>query len=52
MVYVFFVLVVTQYLQVGLETTVSIAGFSQALDLSPQPSSATCSASRCSLPSW
>ena len=36
MVYVFFVLVVTQYLQVGLETTVSIAGFSQALDLSPQ----------------
>ncbi|SFS11856.1 Major Facilitator Superfamily protein [Halomicrobium zhouii] len=35
MVYVFFVLVVTQYLQVGLETTVSVAGFSQTIDLSP-----------------
>ncbi|UPM44963.1 MFS transporter [Halocatena salina] len=35
MVYVFFVLVVTQILQVGVETTVSIAGYSYAIDLSP-----------------
>ncbi|RRJ29420.1 MFS transporter [Halocatena pleomorpha] len=35
MVYVFFVLVVTQILQVGVETTVSIAGYSYAVDLSP-----------------
>jgi MFS family permease len=36
MVYVFFVLVVTQFLEVGLETTVALGGFSYALDLSPQ----------------
>jgi MFS family permease len=35
MVYVFFVLVVTRFLGVGLETTVSVGGFSYALDLSP-----------------
>ncbi|WP_311172980.1 MFS transporter [Halobellus ordinarius] len=35
MVYVFFVLVVTQLYEVGLEATVSVAGFSYALDLSP-----------------
>ncbi|MCU4802282.1 MFS transporter [Halobacteria archaeon HArc-gm2] len=35
MVYVFFVLVVTQYLQVGLETTVAIAGFTYPVDFSP-----------------
>jgi MFS family permease len=35
MVYVFFVLVVTQFLEVGLNTTVSLAGFSYAVDLSP-----------------
>jgi MFS family permease len=36
MVYVFFVLVVTQFLQVGLRTTVSLGGFSYALDVSPE----------------
>ncbi|MFA9517166.1 MFS transporter [Halopenitus sp. H-Gu1] len=36
MVYVFFVLVVTRIYGVGLETTISIAGFSSAIDLSPQ----------------
>jgi MFS family permease len=36
MVYVFFVLVVTQFLEVGLHTTVSFAGFSEPIDLSPQ----------------
>ncbi|WP_115864446.1 MFS transporter [Halorussus litoreus] len=36
MVYVFFVLVVTQFREVGLNATVSLAGFSYALDLSPQ----------------
>ncbi|MFP4530678.1 MAG: MFS transporter [Halodesulfurarchaeum sp.] len=35
MVYVFFVLVVTQELSVGLETTVSVGGFSTAVSLSP-----------------
>jgi MFS family permease len=35
MVYVFFVLVITQFYQVGFETTVSLAGFSHAVDLSP-----------------
>lgn len=35
MVYVFFVLVITQFYEVGLETTVSLAGFSYAIDLSP-----------------
>lgn len=36
MVYVFFVLVVTQILQVGVETTVSVGPFSYALSLSSQ----------------
>jgi MFS family permease len=36
MVYVFFVLVVTRFLSVGLETTVAAGGFSYALDLSPE----------------
>lgn len=36
MVYVFFVLVVTQVYAVGLETTVAVAGRSWAIDLSPQ----------------
>ncbi|SFC09404.1 Major Facilitator Superfamily protein [Halobiforma haloterrestris] len=35
MVYVFFVLVVTQFLEVGLETTIAVGGFSYAVDLSP-----------------
>jgi MFS family permease len=36
MVYVFFVLVVTQILEVGLETTITIGSLSYAIDLSPQ----------------
>ncbi|TKX75216.1 MFS transporter [Halorubrum sp. GN11_10-6_MGM] len=36
MVYVFFVLVVTQFFEVGLETTVALGGFSYGVDLSPQ----------------
>jgi len=36
MVYAFFVLVVTRIYEVGLETTVSLAGFSYAIALSPQ----------------
>ncbi|MEZ3164259.1 MFS transporter [Halorubrum sp. RMP-47] len=36
MVYVFFVLVVTQFFQVGLETTVALGGFSYDVSLSPQ----------------
>ncbi|WP_121822458.1 MFS transporter [Halostella salina] len=36
MVYVFFVLVVTQIFEVGLETTVSVGGLSYAVDLSPE----------------
>jgi MFS family permease len=35
MVYVFFVLVVTRVLAVGLETTVAVGGLSYAVDLSP-----------------
>ncbi|SEH40380.1 hypothetical protein SAMN05192561_101629 [Halopenitus malekzadehii] len=35
MVYVFFVLVITRFYAVGFETTVSLAGFSYAIDLSP-----------------
>ncbi|WP_135667157.1 MFS transporter [Halorhabdus rudnickae] len=35
MVYVFFVLVVTRLSEVGLETTLSVGGFSYAVDLSP-----------------
>ena len=35
MVYVFFVLVVTQFFEVGLETTISFGGFSYGIDLSP-----------------
>jgi len=35
MVYVFFVLVVTQYFEVGIETTVALAGFTYPVDLSP-----------------
>ena len=35
MVYVFFVLVVTQILQVGLETTIAVGGFSYDVSLSP-----------------
>jgi MFS family permease len=36
MVYVFFVLVITQLRDVGVNTTVSLAGVSYAIDLSPQ----------------
>ncbi len=36
MVYVFFVLVITQLYEVGLNTTASLAGFTYAIDLSPQ----------------
>ena len=36
MVYVFFVLVVTRFLQVGWETTISLGGFSYGVDLSPE----------------
>ncbi|MFB6227628.1 MAG: MFS transporter [Halobacteriales archaeon] len=36
MVYVFFVLVVTRFYEVGFEMTVSLAGFSYAIDLSPE----------------
>ena len=36
MVYVFFVLVVTQLFQVGLDTTVALGGFAYDIDLSPQ----------------
>ena len=36
MVYVFFVLVVTQVFQVGLDTTVALGGFAYDVDLSPQ----------------
>jgi MFS family permease len=36
MVYVFFVLVVTRFLQVGLETTISFGGFTYGVDLSPE----------------
>jgi MFS family permease len=36
MVYVFFVLVVTRFLNVGLETTLGAGGFSYVLDLSPE----------------
>ena len=36
MVYVFFVLVITQFYQVGFETTVSVANFSYAIDLSSE----------------
>jgi MFS family permease len=36
MVYVFFVLVVTRFLQVGLETTISLGGLSYGVDLSPE----------------
>ncbi|QWC20269.1 MFS transporter [Halorubrum sp. 2020YC2] len=36
MVYVFFVLVVTQFFEVGLDTTVALAGFSYDVSLSPQ----------------
>ncbi|PSQ31008.1 MFS transporter [Halobacteriales archaeon SW_6_65_46] len=36
MVYVFFVLVITQLYQVGFQTTVSLAGLSYAVDLSPE----------------
>ncbi|PSP79477.1 MFS transporter [Halobacteriales archaeon QS_1_68_20] len=36
MVYAFFILVVTRIYEVGLSATVSLAGFSYAVDLSPQ----------------
>ena len=36
MVYVFFVLVVTQFFEVGLDTTVALGGFAYDVDLSPQ----------------
>jgi len=36
MVYVFFVLVVTQFYEVGFEAVVSLAGFSYGIDLSPE----------------
>ncbi|OYR57120.1 MFS transporter [Halorubrum ezzemoulense] len=36
MVYVFFVLVVTQFFQVGLDATVALGGFAYDVDLSPQ----------------
>jgi MFS family permease len=35
MVYVFFVLVITRFLRVGLETTVAVGGFTYPIDLSP-----------------
>ena len=35
MVYVFFILVVTQFLEVGLDATVSVAGFAYEISLSP-----------------
>ncbi|MFW5949310.1 MAG: MFS transporter, partial [Halolamina sp.] len=35
MVYVFFVLVITQFYEVGFDATVALAGFSYAIDLSP-----------------
>ena len=35
MVYVFFVLVVTQFLEVGLDTTVALGGFTYGVSLSP-----------------
>jgi len=36
MVYAFFILVVTRFYEVGLETTLTLGGFSYAVDLSPQ----------------
>jgi MFS family permease len=36
MVYVFFVLVVTRFLEVGLETTLTLGGFSYGVNLSPE----------------
>jgi MFS family permease len=36
MVYVFFVLVVTRFLQVGLETTLTFGGLSYGIDLAPE----------------
>jgi len=36
MVYAFFILVVTRFYEIGLETTVALGGFSYAVDLSPQ----------------
>lgn len=36
MVYVFFVLVITQFYEVGLETTVALGEFSYGIDLSPE----------------
>jgi len=36
MVYVFFVLVITQFYEVGFETTLSLVSFSYAVDLSPE----------------
>jgi MFS family permease len=36
MVYVFFVLVVTQFFEVGLDATVALGGFAYGVDLSPQ----------------
>ena len=36
MVYVFFVLVITQFYEVGFETTLSLVSFSYAIDLSPE----------------
>ena len=36
MVYVFFVLVITQFYEIGFDTTLSLAGFSYGIDLSPE----------------
>ena len=36
MVYAFFILVVTRFYEVGLDTTLALGGFSYAIDLSPQ----------------
>lgn len=36
MVYVFFVLVITQFYEIGFETTISLAGVSSAIALSPE----------------
>ncbi|PSP54117.1 MFS transporter [Halobacteriales archaeon QH_3_68_24] len=36
MVYAFFILVVTRFYEVGLDTTLTLGGFSYAIDLSPQ----------------
>jgi len=36
MVYAFFILVITRFYEIGLDTTLALGGFSYAIDLSPQ----------------